>query len=324
MSAALPVNAIERVAVACHDCRAATEHFSRFFGVREWRLAECGPAGSRYRSAIGSAGGVGLELIEPLDASGPFGEFLATHGPGLMHVVLRPEQGAEVAAAALQAAGVTVQARLDDQWVMDSRSVLGGLGLVLEPVAAARPHGEVLHYAHPGVLPVQQLYQVAMIVPDLDALRERFAAVLGIEQWVPIELAPGPMLAGCEYYGEPVEHSARLAIGRSGNACFELIEPGSGPTVYRDALERHGPCMHHIMATLCPPEDFDVAARELRGAGIVVGQQAAIPGLMQFAYFDGGEALSGVFVEVISPLADNWLELMFPSPEVARIVVGDA
>ena len=66
MSAALPVNAIERVAVACHDCRAATEHFSRFFGVREWRLAECGPAGSRYRSAIGSAGGVGLELIEPL------------------------------------------------------------------------------------------------------------------------------------------------------------------------------------------------------------------------------------------------------------------
>lgn len=324
MSAALPVNAIERVAVACHDCRAATEHFSRFFGVREWRLAECGPAGSRYRSAIGTAGSVALELIEPLDDAGPFGEFMASHGPGLMHVVLRPDQELETAAGALQSAGVAVQARLDEQWVMDSRGVLGGLGLVLESRAASRPDGEVLKYEHSGVLPVQQLYQVAMIVPDLDVMRGRFAAVLGIEQWVPIELAPGPMLTGCEYYGEPVEHSARLAIGRSGNACFELIEPGSGPTVYRDALERHGPCMHHIMVTLCPPEQFDAAARELRAAGIVVGQQAAIPGLMQFAYFDGDEALSGVFVEVISPLADDWLELMFPSPEVARIVVGDA
>lgn len=324
MSAALPVNAIERVAIACHDCRAATEHFARFFGVREWRLAECGPAGSRYRSAIGTAGTVTLELIEPLDDAGPFGEFLASHGPGLMHVVLRPDQELETAAGALQSAGVAVQARLDEQWVMDSRGVLGGLGLVLESRAASRPDGEVLKYEHSGVLPVQQLYQVAMIVPDLDVMRGRFAAVLGIEQWVPIELAPGPMLTGCEYYGEPVEHSARLAIGRSGNACFELIEPGSGPTVYRDALERHGPCMHHIMVTLCPPEQFDAAARELRAAGIVVGQQAAIPGLMQFAYFDGDEALSGVFVEVISPLADDWLELMFPSPEVARIVVGDA
>ena len=65
MSAALPVNAIERVAVACHDCRAATEHFSRFFGVREWRLAECGPAGSRYRSAIGSAGGSADGTVAP-------------------------------------------------------------------------------------------------------------------------------------------------------------------------------------------------------------------------------------------------------------------
>jgi methylmalonyl-CoA/ethylmalonyl-CoA epimerase len=130
-------------------------------------------------------------------------------------------------------------------------------------------------------------------------------------------------MPGCEYYGKPVEHTARLSIGRRGDACFELVEPLTGPTVYRDALDRRGECVHHIMVTLAPPQDFERAAQELAGRGIVVGQSASIPGLMAFAYFDGGQPLAGLFVEVIQPLADNWLELMFPSPDIARIVVGD-
>ena len=77
------------------------------------------------------------------------------------------------------------------------------------------------------------------------------------------------------------------------------------------------------MVSLAPPQDFARAAAQLAPRGIVVGQSASIPGLMAFAYFDGGKPLAGLFVEVIQPLADNWLELMFPSPEIARIVVGN-
>ena len=49
---------------------------------------------------------------------------------------------------------------------------------------------------------------------------------------------------------------------------------------------------------------------------------AGIPPLMGFGYFDGGKKMPGTFIEVITPLSDNWLEIMFPNKETARIVVG--
>ena len=139
-----------------------------------------------------------------------------------------------------------------------------------------------MHLPGEAILPVQKLYQVSLMVRDLDAAKARFRTLLGVEAWVDIGIDSAQM-PGCEYYGRPVEHTARLSIGRRGGACFELVEPLNGPTVYRDALDRRGECVHHIMVSLAPPQDFQRAAAELAPRGIVVGQSASIPRPMAFA-----------------------------------------
>lgn len=324
----LPVTAIARVGVLTRDCRAAAAEYARFFGINDWRLADCAGRAAdgreyAHRQAVGYANGVGFELIEPM--SGLWADALARCGEGPSHVVIPIADWAALDAAQA-AAGLASAAEHAEHGgrrrLLDSRGPLGGLGLVFADAEALIPPGEPLHLPGDAILPVQKLYQVSVMVRDLDAAKERFRALLGVEAWVDIGIDSAQM-PGCTYYGKPVEHTARLSIGRRGGACFELVEPLTGPTVYRDALDRRGEAPHHIMVTLAPPPNFDRAAQELASRGIVVSQSASIPGLMNFAYFDGGQPLAGLFVEVIQPLADNWLELMFPSPEIARIVVGD-
>ena len=324
----LPVTAIARVGVLTRNCRAAATEYARFFGINDWRLADrTGRTadGREYahRQAVGYANGVGFELIEP--QSGLWADELARCGEGPSHVVIPAADWAALDQAQA-AAGLASAAEHAENGgrrrLLDSRGPLGGLGLVFADAEALIPPGEPLHLPGDAILPVQKLYQVSVMVRDLDAAKQRFRTLLGVEAWVDIGIDSAQM-PGCTYYGKPVEHTARLSIGRRAGACFELVEPLTGPTVYRDALDRRGEAPHHIMVTLAPPQDFDRAAQELANRGIVVGQSASIPGLMNFAYFDGGQPLAGLFVEVIQPLADNWLELMFPSPEIARIVVGD-
>jgi len=324
----LPVTAIARVGVLTRDCRAAASEYARFFGINDWRLAHCAgrTADGRdyaHRQAVGYANGVGFELIEP--QSGPWADLLAAGGEGPSHVVVATTDWSALAAAQAQtgiATGAENSENGGQRRLLASREALGGLTVVFADAAALAPHGETLRLPGEAILPVQKLYQVSVMIRDLDAAKARFRELLGVEAWVDIGIDSAQM-PGCEYYGKPVEHTARLAIGRRDGACFELVEPLTGPTVYRDAIDRRGECVHHIMVSLAPPQDFERAAAQLAPRGIVVGQSASIPGLMNFAYFDGAKPLAGLFVEVIQPLADNWLELMFPSPEIARIVVGD-
>ena len=324
----LPVTAIARVGVLTRDCRAAAAEYARFFGINDWRLADCsGRTGDghdySHRQAVGYGNGVGIELIEP--KSGVWADALDRCGEGPSHVVIPAPDWAAVTQAQT-AAELATLAEHDEHGgrrrLLDSRAALGGLGLVFADADALIAPGEPLYLPGDAILPVQKLYQVSMMVRDLDAAKARFRALLGVEAWVDIGIDSSQM-PDCRYYGQPVEHTARLSIGRRGSACFELVEPLDGPTIYRDALDRRGECVHHIMVTLAPPQDFERAAQALAERGIVVGQSASIPGLMAFAYFDGGQPLCGLFVEVIQPLADNWLDLMFPSPDIARIVVGD-
>lgn len=326
----LPFKRIARVALRCADLDATAQAYSRFFGVREWavRERELIPTGAgetqRYASAIGHAGPVGFELITPLDDHGVLADAFATRGPGISHLVVEAADPHALAAPA-RALGVRTQAwSLAEGPVLtlNGQDIPGHLPVWYATDTAPPAPDRVLRLEHTAVLPVQRLYQVSVIVPDLAAARARYEAVLGIEAWVEFPLESGPGMPEPQYYGRVVDHSARIAIGRRADACIELIQPVSGPTVYRDAFERCGETPHHIMATICPPAQFETAAATLAREGIVVGQRAAIPTLMQFAYFDASGPMAGLFIEVISPLADDWLARMFPDPAIARIVTG--
>jgi methylmalonyl-CoA/ethylmalonyl-CoA epimerase len=326
----LPFDAIARLAVRTADLEATAAAYSAFFGVAEWQVrervarGEAGAADLAYASAIGQAGPVGFELIVPRGEADAYADAFADRGPGISHVVVEVDAPGALAAQ-LRALKLSSQRHTLPEGTalhVDPASLPGHLGVCYVPRAPLPAPERVLRFDTPAVLPVQQLYQVSVIVPDLGAARARLQAVLGIEAWVEFPLESGPGMPEPRYYGRVVEHAARIAIGRRAGACIELVQPVSGPTVYRDALERHGETPHHIMVTICPPAQFDAAAAQLARRGIVVGQSAAIPTLMQFAYFDASGPMAGLFIEVISPLADDWLARMFPDPALAQIVTG--
>ncbi|RLA08853.1 MAG: hypothetical protein DRQ60_01095 [Gammaproteobacteria bacterium] len=327
MNPVLPLAAVNRVGITAVNAEAVLEAYSRYFGVRRWELREFTGTGYQYRIASGSAGPMEIEVVEPLAGNSFYSNFLANHGEGLSHIVATAEQPVTALLPGLQSEQISVLqtdgSDLGERTILDSRGVLGGLGIVLvEGSGDGSSPVKVIEYAHEAVLPVQQLYQVSVMVNDLEAAQKQYEKILGINAWVPIGIDTSAGVEDATYYGEPVEHTATLAIGRRGEVCMELVQPLEGPTVYRDAIEKYGETMHHIMVTICSPEEHQQAIDTLAGEGVVVSQSAAIPPLMGFGYFDGGQKMPGMFIEVITPLSDNWLEMMFPDKETARIVVG--
>jgi hypothetical protein len=327
MTPPLPLSAIKRVGITADNAEAVLEAYSRYFGIKRWQLREFSGADYRYLVASGSAGPVEFEVVEPLSGNSCYSDFLASHGPGLSHVVATAEQPLASLKEGLEAAEIgilhTDMSDLGQRTVLDSRKALCGLGVVLvEGAADAGAADMEITFNHEAVLPVQELYQVSLMVNDLEQARQQFEKILGIDAWVPIGLDTSAGVEGATYYGKPVEQTATLTIGRRGDVCMELVQPLSGPTIYRDALDKHGETMHHIMVTICSTEEYRQATQRLASEGVVLSQDAAIPPLMGFGYFDGGQQMPGLFIEVITPLSDNWLEMMFPDQQTARIVVG--
>ena len=327
MNPVLPLAAVNRVGITATNAESVLEAYSRYFGIKRWELRNISGDGYEYCVASGIAGPVEIEVVQPLSGDSFYSDFLDYHGEGMSHIVATAEQPVADLLPALAGEQISVlQTDVSDlgaRTVLDSRGALGGLGIVLiEGNGDASAPIKVIEYSHEAVLPVQQLYQVSVMVNSLEAAQKQFEKILGINAWVPIGIDTSAGVEGATYYGEPVEHSATLAIGRRGEVCMELVQPLEGPTVYRDAIAKYGETMHHIMVTICSPEDHQVAIEKMAVEGVVVSQAAAIPPLMGFGYFDGGKKMPGMFIEVITPLSDNWLEMMFPDKETARIVVG--
>ncbi len=79
--------ALDHVAVAVDDLDAATVAWTALGLVRSGRDETVSSQGVRVRTlALGEAS---LELLEPVDETGPVARFLARRGPGLHHVALR-------------------------------------------------------------------------------------------------------------------------------------------------------------------------------------------------------------------------------------------
>jgi methylmalonyl-CoA/ethylmalonyl-CoA epimerase len=87
--------------------------------------------------------------------------------------------------------------------------------------------------------------QIAVVVHDLDEAVARWTEQLGIGPWTAYRLEP-PRLQDMRYQGEQVEFSLRHALAWQGEVQFELVEPLSGPSIFRDHLERHGEGLHHV------------------------------------------------------------------------------
>jgi methylmalonyl-CoA/ethylmalonyl-CoA epimerase len=148
--------------------------------------------------------------------------------------------------------------------------------------------------------------QIGIVVRELEPAVEYWARLVGGTPWRIWTYGPR-MLSAQDYRGHDASFEMRVALSSS-TPQVELIAPLSGPSLYQDWLDAHGPGLHHLGAF---EADLASGIERMRGHGFEVlqsGRGQGVDGDGGFAYFDtAGEV--GVILELIEVPARR------PAPE---------
>lgn len=89
------------------------------------------------------------------------------------------------------------------------------------------------------------IIQVAYVVRDLEAAMKRHWEVCGLGPW-DVYTFDASKVDDFIYRGKPANHTALLALARSGATQVELLQPVSGYCIYDEHLEARGEGLHHV------------------------------------------------------------------------------
>ncbi len=152
---------------------------------------------------------------------------------------------------------------------------------------------------------IKQVLQIGVVVKDLQKAMERYWNIFGIGPWHIYTFQP-PAVTNTTLRGKPAQYTMKLALTQIGNIQWELIQPLTGPSVYKEFLEQRGEGLHHVA---CDVEDYDqtVAILKKHGIGILTSGDTPVD---SFAYMDTEKVL-GTPLEIYKRTAD----FKMPPPE---------
>jgi hypothetical protein len=242
------------------------------------------------------------------------GEFFDRRGEGMSHAVFTVQVDDSLAHVAGRASARALAVEAGQQRLtIASRRQLGGLALVAEsappPIHARRTFSE-----H-ALLPCQKLFHIGMVVRDRELAIGGFQRLLGIEEFLRMELHTDQGLR-VWIDGQPVHHHARTAFGRRGSFACELMEPLAGDGMYQRFLAAHGEGPQHHFPTILGPADFAAVKPGLERAGLAVRLEGAIGDAMRYYYLDSAP-LMGMCIEIIVAERPDWWQSLGMSPQDA-------
>ncbi len=137
------------------------------------------------------------------------------------------------------------------------------------------------------------LYQIGIVVKDIDATVKFYTEVFGIGPFEIREVS----FPDATYYGKKAGYKGKRAFAKVGPVTFELIELIEGQTVHEDYLRDKGEGIHHIGFAV---EDLTRCEEEARKAGLKIVQGNRRPDGSGFAYVDS-DRIGGAMFELIQP-----------------------
>ncbi len=149
--------------------------------------------------------------------------------------------------------------------------------------------------------PTGSIMQLAHVVDDIEAAVVHWTGTLGAG---PFYLLPHLQLVQPQYRGRPTNIDCSIALGFSGGVCVEFIQQhDTGPSVFRELLDRSGPGFHH-WGVMTESFDAELARLDAAGHGTAFSGAVAVGG--RFAYVDTVAALGGMteLIELTPPVAD--------------------
>ena len=141
---------------------------------------------------------------------------------------------------------------------------------------------------------VSELYQVCIVVRDIEKSMENYQDTLGIGSWS-LRTIDSSRVSDMTYRGRPVQHVFKVAQAKVGAMDLELIQPVEGDSIYSEFLEQGGEGLHHLGHVKVG--GLDAAIQTLENAGFPCLQSGRFPG-GGYAYMDTSKTL-GTIIELI-------------------------
>ena len=145
----------------------------------------------------------------------------------------------------------------------------------------------------PSIIKVSELFQVGIVVRDLEKSMKTYQSLLGIDKWETVEIDSSTI--SMTYRGEPAELGFKAAFCMLGSLMIELLEPVTGMGTYREFLDEHGEGIHHLGHVRV--DNLDESVEALEKAGFPCVETGGDPAIHKWAYVDTTEAL-GYIVEL--------------------------
>jgi catechol 2,3-dioxygenase-like lactoylglutathione lyase family enzyme len=250
-------------------------------------------------------GNVSFELLQPLDDSNVWMDFLKQRGEGIHHFTFNvPRTAAAAASFADHNYTITQQGLFTGRSGMyayvDSEKDLGVTVEFLEYYnGEPEPHSPAPFPADKGI-GSDIVCQIGLVVNDIQVTAARYREVLGLPEphWVE---TPGYEICETTFMGEPSEATAKLAFFDFGQVQIELIEPDKTPSVWRNYLDANGESAHHIAFQV--PDSRPVVER-LAKHGIGVAQQGLYGDRRGMYTYMDSEAELGVIFELLESFSE--------------------
>ena len=140
--------------------------------------------------------------------------------------------------------------------------------------------------------PLGSIFQVAYVVPSLEAAILHYASSLGAAPWVVLEhFQP----VSQKYRGQPTALDLSIALAFCGSMMIELIQQHDAlPSVYGEVVDSRGYGFHHFAVTT---RDFEADSAKYSTLGYETVFEAVVPDRLdraRVAYFDARANLPGM------------------------------
>jgi hypothetical protein len=147
--------------------------------------------------------------------------------------------------------------------------------------------------------PVDRLYRIGVVVPDLEAAAVRYAEFFGIDSWQ-VRHYDGNRLDRLVVDGRPVTASYRTATGSapSGAVTFELIDAGRGETTYQYLRCTKQQGVHHLTVSVADAAALGEITRLMAARGVGIRQSEFFSDSTATHLFDTRALLGGFYLQV--------------------------
>ena len=252
------------------------------------------PADVSARFVSFPLGRVSFELLQPLDETNVWMDFLKSHGPGIHHVTFNVPRTAAAAAAFADCGYKQTQQGLftGRRGMYSYEDTEKTLGVTIEFLEYydGDPEPTAPPFAADRGIGTGTVCQVGLVTPNIDETIARYLEVLNLSE-PRRQQTPGYEITEMTFMGKPSKATAKLAFFDVGpQVQIELIEPDTTPSVWRNYLNDKGISTHHIAFQV---KDTQKAVDHFAKYGIKVVQQATLRRSQWHVYLHGQRGRAG-------------------------------